>query len=47
MELGGSLSGGNVGNVYYWTAASRDTDTTTRFAGMPATYGVALSYRFN
>ncbi len=41
-----SVWGRNVGDVYYWTAASRDTDTTTRFAGMPATYGVALSYRF-
>ncbi len=41
-----SVWGRNVGNAYYWTAASRDTDTTTRFAGMPATYGVALSYRF-
>jgi outer membrane receptor protein involved in Fe transport len=39
--------GRNVGNVYYWTAASRDTDTTTRFAGAPATYGVTLSYRFH
>ena len=42
-----SVWGRNIGNVYYWTAASRDTDTTTRFAGMPATYGVALSYRFH
>jgi outer membrane receptor protein involved in Fe transport len=42
-----SVWGRNVGDVYYWTAASRDTDTTTRFAGMPATYGVAISYRFN
>jgi outer membrane receptor protein involved in Fe transport len=38
--------GRNVGDVYYWTAASRDTDTTTRFAGIPRTFGVALSYRY-
>ena len=38
--------GRNVGDVYYWTAASRDTDTTTRFAGMPRTFGVSLSYRY-
>jgi iron complex outermembrane receptor protein len=40
------LWGRNVGDVYYWTAASRDTDTTTRFAGMPRTFGVSLSYRY-
>lgn len=38
--------GRNVGDVYYWTAASRDTDTTTRFAGMPRTFGVTMSYRY-
>lgn len=38
--------GRNVGDVYYWTAANRNLDTTVRFAGMPATYGVTLSYRF-
>lgn len=38
--------GRNIGDVYYWTAASRDTDTTTRFAGLPRTYGISLSYRY-
>jgi iron complex outermembrane recepter protein len=38
--------GRNVGNVYYWTGSNRDTDTTIRFAGMPATYGVTLAYRY-
>lgn len=38
--------GRNVGDVYYWTAANRNLDTTVRFAGMPATYGVTLSYKF-
>jgi hypothetical protein len=35
-----------VGNVYYWTAANRDLDTTVRFAGMPATYGATLTYHY-
>ncbi len=38
--------GRNVGDVYYWTAANRNLDTTVRFTGMPATYGVTLSYKF-
>ncbi|MBL8772414.1 MAG: TonB-dependent receptor [Phenylobacterium sp.] len=37
--------GRNVGDVYYWTSANRNLDTTVRFAGMPATYGVTLSLR--
>ncbi|HRD26865.1 MAG TPA: TonB-dependent receptor [Caulobacter sp.] len=42
-----SAWGRNVGDVYYWTAANRNLDTTVRFAGRPATYGVTLSYRFD
>ena len=38
--------GRNVGDVYYWTTANRDLDTTVRFAGMPATWGVTLAYRY-
>ena len=38
--------GRNVTNQYYWTAANRDLDTTVRFAGMPATYGVTLSVKY-
>lgn len=41
-----SAWGRNVGDVYYWTAANRNLDTTVRFTGRPATYGVNLSYRF-
>ena len=41
-----SVWGRNVGNTYYWTAANRDLDTTVRFAGMPATFGMSLSYRY-
>jgi outer membrane receptor protein involved in Fe transport len=37
--------GRNVGDVYYWTAANRNLDTTVRFAGLPATYGVTLTLR--
>ncbi|MDE2462594.1 MAG: TonB-dependent receptor [Alphaproteobacteria bacterium] len=42
-----TLWGRNVGDTYYWTAANRDLDTTVRYAGMPATYGVTLSFRYN
>jgi outer membrane receptor protein involved in Fe transport len=42
-----TIWGHNVGDVYYWTAVNRNLDTTVRFAGMPATYGVTVGYRFN
>jgi len=38
--------GRNVGDAYYWTAANRNLDTTVRFTGRPATFGVSVSYRF-
>lgn len=38
--------GRNVGDTYYWTAANRNLDTTVRFAGRPATYGLTLSYKY-
>jgi iron complex outermembrane recepter protein len=38
--------GRNVTNTFYLTSANRDLDTTTRFAGMPATYGVTLTWRY-
>jgi outer membrane receptor protein involved in Fe transport len=38
--------GRNVTNTYYWTAANYGFDETTRFAGMPATFGVSLDYAF-
>ncbi len=41
-----SAWGRNVGDAYYWTAANRNLDTTVRFTGRPATYGLSLSYRF-
>jgi outer membrane receptor protein involved in Fe transport len=36
--------GRNVGNTFYATTINRDLDTTVRFAGMPATWGVTISY---
>jgi iron complex outermembrane recepter protein len=41
-----SLYGHNVTDVYYWTSTSHLVDTITRFAGMPATFGVMVNYRF-
>ena len=45
-KWGASLWGRNVTDEYYWTTATRASDAGTRFAGLPATYGVALSYRY-
>lgn len=36
----------NITNTYYWNNAVIYTDTITRYAGKPATYGVAVSYNF-
>lgn len=36
----------NLFDTYYWSNATRVTDTTVRFAGRPRTYGVSLSARF-
>jgi len=36
----------NIGNKYYWTNVVRGQDTTMRYAAMPRTYGVSLSYKF-
>jgi hypothetical protein len=38
--------GRNVGNTYYWTAADHVNDVLLHYTGMPATYGVTLSYRY-
>lgn len=37
--------GRNITDSYYWTTANANLDTTVRFAGMPATYGVTLSLK--
>lgn len=41
------LWGRNIFNKFYVTNANRGNDTTYRFTGMPATYGVTLTYRFS
>jgi iron complex outermembrane recepter protein len=41
------LAGYNVTNQYYWTQVGRLSDAITRLTGMPATYSLSLSYRFN
>jgi outer membrane receptor protein involved in Fe transport len=40
------LWGRNIFDKYYWTASNRLVDTFGRFAGQPATYGVAFTGRF-
>lgn len=40
------LYGRNILNEYYWNNVSAGGDTIRRYAGMPATYGLQLSYRF-
>jgi iron complex outermembrane recepter protein len=40
------LFGHNVTNKYYWTQASRIYDTSVRYTGMPATFGVTANYRY-
>jgi outer membrane receptor protein involved in Fe transport len=38
--------GKNVTDTYYWNSAYYVSDTVARLAGMPATYGFTLSYRY-
>lgn len=38
--------GRNVTNVYYWNTVTRASDAGTRFAGLPATYGISFGYRY-
>ncbi|MDR7156693.1 outer membrane receptor protein involved in Fe transport [Sphingobium xenophagum] len=38
--------GRNITNEYYWYTATRASDSGTRFAGMPATYGVSFGFRY-
>jgi iron complex outermembrane receptor protein len=41
-----TIWGRNVGNTYYWSAATHVQDAIVRYMGMPATYGISLSYRY-
>jgi outer membrane receptor protein involved in Fe transport len=40
------LWGRNVTNTYYWNTAVQFGDGIVRLAGMPATYGVSVRYRY-
>lgn len=42
-----SAWGRNITNRYYLETATRSNDTLGRIPGMPATYGVSLTYRYN
>lgn len=39
--------GNNITDKYYWTNVVKFADTVTRFTGMPATYGISFSYKFD
>jgi len=41
-----SVWGRNVTDKYYWTIADHIADSTVRFAGMPATFGISAAYRY-
>lgn len=38
--------GRNITNDYYWTNVTHLTDYVSRLAGMPATYGISIGYRY-
>ena len=38
--------GRNLTDTYYWTSVNYNGDGTVRAAGMPATYGFSVSYKF-
>jgi outer membrane receptor protein involved in Fe transport len=38
--------GKNVFNKYYWNNVTDQSEAKTRYAGMPATYGVTFSFKF-
>ena len=42
-----SVWGRNVTDEYYWNNVARAIDTVSRYAGMPATYGVSLTFRYD
>ncbi len=45
-KIRAELWGRNIFNTFYATNATHGADFVYRFTGMPATYGVTLSYRF-
>jgi iron complex outermembrane receptor protein len=40
------IFGRNITNTYYWTNVAKFNDTVRRYAGMPATYGVQVGFKF-
>lgn len=38
--------GRNITNKYYWNGVSHVVDSFSKVAGMPATYGVTVSFRY-
>lgn len=44
VRVGGYVR--NLGNTYYWTNTQDTLASIVRYAGMPRTYGVQLSYRY-
>jgi len=40
-----ALWGKNITNRYYWTDVFRESDNISRHVGMPATFGIELSYK--
>jgi outer membrane receptor protein involved in Fe transport len=40
------IFGNNITNKYYWTNVVHPGDTIVRWAGMPATYGAAISFKY-
>ena len=45
-QLRRQMFGHNVTNKYYWINVEHAIDTVAKYAGMPATYGVTVLYRF-
>ncbi|MBT0669524.1 TonB-dependent receptor [Novosphingobium profundi] len=43
---GVSVWGRNITNTYYWTSVVDNQNLNVRYAGMPRTYGLTLSYGF-
>jgi outer membrane receptor protein involved in Fe transport len=41
-----TLFGRNITNTYYWSSATRVTDTIVRYTGAPATYGATVSIKY-
>jgi iron complex outermembrane receptor protein len=41
-----SLYGKNIFNEYYWDNVVTTADSVGRYAGRPATFGIAIDHRF-